>query len=499
MKKSRKIVKFRDPDLPAKVRVEDLISRMTLEEKIAQLGSIGPEKILEKGKFSSEKADKVLKHGIGQITRIAGAGALEPDEAAEAANAVQRYLKEETRLGIPAILHEECLSGFMGKRGTTYPQSIGNASSWEPELIERITTEIRSQLKAVGAHLALSPVADVARDMRWGRVEETFGEDQYLVAVMVAAYVRGLQADCPAEGIYATLKHFAGHGFSEGGRNHAPVNISPRELRENFLLPFEVGVKEADAGSIMNAYHDIDGIPCAASSRLLTDILRGEWGFDGIVVSDYFSIEMLCSDHMVARDKKEAGILALEAGLDIELPETECYGGRLLEAVNEGRISEAVIDRAVQRHLTAKFRMGLFEDDCYVQPEEVNQVFETPDQRVLAREAARKSAVLLKNEDDLLPLDKDLDSIAVVGPSADSTRLLLGDYAYSAHVDSKEDAVEIVTIREGMEAKVSSTTEIKYARGCGIMDLDRSGFDEAVIAAEESEVAVVVLGGKSGL
>lgn len=490
--------KFNDSGVPVRVRVEDLLSRMSLEEKVAQLGSVGPEKILEKGKFSPEKADKVLKNGIGQITRVAGAGALEPEDAAEAANAIQKYLKEETRLGIPAILHEECLSGFMGKRGTTYPQSIGTASTWDPELMEKITAEIRKQLRAVGAHLALSPVADVARDMRWGRVEETFGEDQYLVAMMVAAYVRGLQTDDPGKGIYATLKHFAGYSVSEGGRNHAPVNISPREFRENFLFPFEAGVNKAGAGSIMNAYHDIDGIPCAASSRLLTDILRGEWGFEGIVVSDYFSIEMLATEHMVAANKKKAGIMALEAGLDVELPETECYGERLLEAVHEGLVSVGVIDRAVRRHLTAKFRMGLFED-CYVRPQEVGKIFETPDQRSLAREAARKSAVLLKNEEDLLPLNKNIDSLALIGPSADSTRLLLGDYAYSAHVESKEDAVEIVTIREGIEEKISANVDINYARGCDIMDLDRSGFKEAVVAASDSDVAVVVLGGKSGL
>ncbi|MFW5980914.1 MAG: glycoside hydrolase family 3 protein, partial [Halanaerobiaceae bacterium] len=479
-------------------RVDNLLSQMTLEEKVAQLGSVGPAKVLEDGKFSPEKAEKVLKKGIGQITRIAGASALEPDKAAKAANKVQEYLEKNTRLGIPAMIHEECLSGYMGKGGTTYPQSIGMGSSWEPELMKEVTDEIRKQLKVMGAHHALSPLADVARDMRWGRIEETFGEDQYLVAEMVTAYVKGLQGNEPKEGIDATLKHYAGHGACEGGRNHAPVNISERELRENHLFPFEAGIREGKARSVMNAYHDIDGIPCACSKKLLTDILRGEWGFDGIVVSDYFSISLLYSDHKVAENKQIAGIKALEAGLDIELPETDCYGENLVEAVKKGLMSEAVLDEAVRRHLQAKFRKGIFENR-YVEVDKVNEVFETDKQRQLARKAACKSMVLLKNENDLLPLDKDIDSLAVIGPSADSTRNLLGDYAYSAHVESKEDAIPIVSILEGIKNKAGSGTEINYARGCGIMDLSRDGFEEAVDAASKSDLAIVAVGGRSGL
>ncbi|MFW5980841.1 MAG: glycoside hydrolase family 3 N-terminal domain-containing protein, partial [Halanaerobiaceae bacterium] len=432
------------------------------------------------------------------ITRIAGASALEPSRAAEAANKVQKFLVENTRLGIPAMIHEECLSGYMGKGGTTYPQSIGMGSTWDPDLMQEVTTEIRKQLKAMGAHHALSPLADVARDMRWGRVEETFGEDQYLVAKMVTAYVKGLQGSEPEEGIDATLKHYAGHGACEGGRNHAPVNISERELRENHLFPFEAGIRAGNARSVMNAYHDVDGIPCACSKKLLTDILRGEWDFEGIVVSDYFSIAMLYTDHNVAETKQIAGIKALEAGLDIELPETDCYGENLLKAAKAGLISEATIDEAVKRHLKAKFRKGIFENR-YVNVEEVEEVFETKEQRELARKAACESMVLLKNEDNLLPLDKEVDSLAVIGPSADSTRNLLGDYAYSAHVESKEDAIPIVSILDGIKNKVGDNTEINYARGCGIMDNSRDGFEEAVAAAEKSDLAIVAVGGRSGL
>lgn len=485
-------------DYSLEEKVDRLLEEMTLEEKVAQLGSIGPDKILEDGKFSEEKAEKYLKNGIGQITRIAGASALEPKAAAEAANKVQKYIAENTRLGIPAVIHEECLSGYMGKGGTTFPQSIGIASTWEPELLEKQTDVIRKQLRSIGAHLALSPVADVARDLRWGRVEETFGEDPYLAAEMVSSYVSGLQGDKLSEGIVATLKHFAGHSYSEGGRNHAPVNISERELRESFLFPFEAAIKTAGAGSVMNAYHDIDGIPCASSHELLTDILRGEWGFDGVVVSDYWSIKMLYNEHKVARSMQEAGIKALEAGLDIELPETECYGENLVEAVNEGLISEEVVNQAVRRHLRYKFKVNAF-DQRYVNLDKIEELFETKEQRELARESARKSMVLLKNENELLPLSKDLSSLAVIGPSADSTRNLLGDYAYSAHVDSKEDAVDIVSILDGIKAKISDDTALNYAYGCSIMDQNKDGFAEAVMTAKESEAAVVVVGGKSGL
>lgn len=492
------MTKFDLKGYTAAEKVEILISEMTLEEKVAQLGSVGPDKIMEAGKFSQQKAEKYLKNGIGQITRIAGASALEPEKAAELANQVQKYLAEETRLGIPALIHEECLSGYMGKGGTTFPQSIGIASSWEPELLKRQTDVIRKQLRSIGAHLALSPVADVARDLRWGRVEETFGEDPYLVAEMVNAYVAGLQGEKLSEGIIATLKHFAGHSYSEGGRNHAPVNLSERELRETFLFPFEAAIKTAKAGSVMNAYHDIDGIPCAASRQLLTDILRGEWGFDGIVVSDYWSIKMLYNEHKIAVDLQEAGIKALSAGLDIELPETECYGHNLVKAVKEGLISEKIIDQAVSRHLLTKFKTNIFEKR-YVNTDQINSLFETPAQRELARESARKTMVLLKNESAILPLSKQIESIALIGPSAASTRNLLGDYAYSAHVDSKEDAVDIVSIMAGIKAKISSETKLNYAAGCNIMDQNKDGFSQAVKAAQASQVAVVVVGGKSGL
>jgi len=480
-------------------KIEDLISLMTTEEKVAQLGSIMPDELIEDGEFSESKARKILSNGIGQITRAGGGSGRNPQEAAKLVNQIQSFLREETRLGIPAMIHEECLSGYMGKGGTTYPQMIGLASSWEPTLVSKITGQIQDQLTSIGAHHALSPVLDVAQDLRWGRLEETFGEDPYLVAIMGKSYIEGLQGDDPEEGIYATVKHFGGHSASEGGRNHCPVNMSKRELRENFFYPFEVAVKEGNVEAVMNAYHDIDGMPCACSKEMLTDILRGEWGFDGIVVSDYYSIRMLHTEHLVAKDKQQAGIMALEAGLDIELPFTECYGEQLITAVEKGDMSEAVLDQAVKRHLKSKYKKGLFGENVYVDESEVSQYFETPNQRDLALEAGRESIVLLKNENEFLPLENNIDSIAVIGPNANSTRNLLGDYAYPVHVESEEDTIDITTVLEGVKSKVSNETELRYVKGCDVRGEANESIEEAVAAAEASDVAVLAIGGKSGL
>jgi len=408
-------------------RVRDLVKKMSIEEKVAQLGSIPASELLEDGRFSREKASMLIGKGIGQITRLAGSreSPRDPTKIAMVANEIQRFLIEETRLGIPAIIHEECLSGLMAYGATTFPQAIGLASTWDPELVQSVASVIRRQMRAIGAHQGLAPVLDVARDPRWGRTEETLGEDQYLVASIGVAYIKGLQGDDLSFGVVATPKHFAAHGFPEGGRNCAPVHVSPRELLEVFLFPFEAAIREAEAYSLMNAYHDIDGVPCAASRELLTEILRFRWGFKGYVVSDYGAIEMLKTFHHVAADEMEAAVQALEAGIDIELPRIKCYGEPLLKAVKEGIISETIIDEAVSRVLRVKFLLGLFTNP-YVKVEEAARAFDTPEDRALALRAARESIILLKN-DGVLPLKKDLKSIAVIGPNADTTRGLLGD------------------------------------------------------------------------
>jgi beta-glucosidase len=479
-------------------KVEELLTRMTLEEKIAQLGSIPSGKLVENGKFSREKARELLKDGIGQITRVAGYAEREPEESVKIINEIQRFLKEETRLGIPAIIHEECLSGVMTKGATTFPQAIGMASTFEPEDIQRMTSIIRKEMRAFGVHQGLSPVLDIPRDPRWGRTEETFGEDPYLVSKMAESYIKGLQGEDWKEGIVATAKHFTAYGISEGGRNLGPARVSERELREVFLFPFEVAVRKANVGSIMNAYHEIDGIPCASSRFLLTKVLREEWGFKGFVVSDYSAIEMLHTFHKVAKDLKTAGIKALEAGIDIELPDIKCYGEPLLSAVREGAISMSVIDTAVARVLRAKILLGLLDDNIYGDPEKIKVVLDNPEHRGFARELARKSIVLLKNE-GILPLSKDIKTIGVIGPSADSTKNQHGDYSYTSHIAGVSDGVRTVTVLEGIKNKVSSGTTVLYAKGCELSDDSREGFKEALDIASKSDVIIAVMGENSGL
>ncbi len=510
---------YKDARQPVQARVHDLLDRMTLDEKLAQLGSAWVFQLLSEMQFDQTKAKNLLKHGIGQITRVAGASSLAPTASAELANTIQKYLRENTRLGIPAIVHEECCSGYMARNATCFPQIIGLASTWEPELAEAMATVVRTQMRSAGAHQGLSPVLDVTRDPRWGRVEETFGEDPYLVAQMGVSFVRGLQGHHWQEGVLATAKHFVGYGLPEGGMNWAPAHIPPRQLRQIFMLPFEAAVKEANLQSVMHAYQELDGIPCAASRELLTEILRGEWGFDGLVVSDYFGIEELHRTHHLTGNCQDSARLALEAGIDSELPHTNCYGDPLRQAVKAGLIDEALIDRSVARILHMKFKLGLFENP-YVDAGRTITVFDTPAQRELARQIAQKSIVLLKNENELLPLAKNLKSVAVIGPNAHTERHLIGDYAYLCHIESLiemrdrdnvfdmpvPDSIELVdafvpmkTILQTLRDRLSHHTTIYYAKGCAVTGDDASGFAEAVAAAKQAEVALLFVGGKSGL
>ncbi|WP_425498548.1 glycoside hydrolase family 3 N-terminal domain-containing protein [Haloprofundus halobius] len=480
-------------------RVDELLERMTLEEKAAQLGSVNAEELLdEDGALDESAVEEHLSSGIGHLTRIGGEGSLPPRQAAERTNELQSYLREETRLGVPAIPHEECLSGYMGPKGTTFPQMIGMASTWSPELLEEVTGTIRSQLEAIGTTHALSPVLDVARDLRWGRVEETFGEDPYLIAAMACGYVGGLQGD--GDGISATLKHFVGHGAGEGGKNRSSVNVGRRELRETHLFPFEAAVRTASADSVMNAYHDVDGVPCASDEWLLTDVLRGEWGFDGTVVSDYYSVEYLRSEHGVAADEREAGVAAVEAGIDVELPYTDCYGEHLVEAVEEGVLAEATLDRAVGRVLRAKAEGGLL-DDSTVDADAADEPFGTDEARELTTRAARESMTLLKNEGDLLPLVGDeTDSVAVVGPKADDAQELMGDYAYPAHYPEVEVEIEATTPLDAVRTRgEESGFDVLYERGCTTTGPETDGFDAATTAAADADVAVAFVGARSAV
>jgi beta-glucosidase len=508
---------YLDASLPVSERVGDLLQRMTLAEKLAQLGSLWSFELLDGAVFSDELARARLAEGVGQVTRVAGATNLRPREVAEMANRIQRFLVEQTRLGIPAILHEECLHGLLAREATCYPQSIGQAATWDASLVEQMAHQIGRRLQAAGASQGLAPILDVTRDPRWGRIEETFGEDPYLVSELGCAYVRGLQATDPdGRPVIATGKHMVGHGVPEGGFNQAPAHIGQRELHDVFLVPFEAAVKEAGLGSMMHAYDDLDGVPCVASRELLTTILRDRWGFDGLVVSDYVGIPQLVTLHRMVEDLSAAATLTLEAGLDTELPTTAAYGEPLRQALDDGRIDPSLVDRAVSRVLTAKVRLGLFEHP-YVDPSRAEAPAD--EERATALEMARRSLVLLQN-DGTLPLREGLRSIAVIGPSADSARNLAGDYAHALHIETLlemrgragvggtavPDGLEVLdefadwaTVRGAIAERLSPSTEVRFAAGCGITDGDDAGIAAAVEAAQGADVAVLVLGERSGL
>ncbi len=504
------IAAYKNPRLSVEERVANLLSRMTLEEKVAQmtcLWSNRPQKnantdfATDRGDFSPEKAAQVMKYGIGQIARQREQKG--PRDGAIFANAVQKWLIENTRLGIPAIFHDEILHGHMASGSTSFPQPISLASTWDPDFIEKVFNAGALETRARGSQQVLGPNLDVAREPRWGRTEETYGEDPFLVSRMGVAIVKALQGPGPTingDHVIATAKHFAAHGQPEGGTNIAPANYSERVLREVFLPSFKAAVKEGGVMSVMASYNEIDGVPSHASSWLLEEVLREDWGFEGSVVSDYYGITQLQDLHNVANGKEEAARLALEAGVDIELPDPDSYPF-VLKLVREGKISEASVDKAVARNLRAKFLLGLFENP-YVDPDRAVRVTNSPQHRELAAEAARRSIVLLKNENNLLPLNPArLRSIAVIGPNAD--RVHLGGYS--------DDPGRGVSVLQGITDKVGKQIKVTYAEGCKITQeggnwfadsshLSNPADDEKLIAqavesARAADVALLVLGG----
>ncbi len=520
---------YQNANEPVETRVADLLGRMTLQEKLAQLhaawlhlsedGNHRPRGDRFTGQGDAAALRAKLALGLGQITRPLGTGSVDPRAGVAALNALQRFMVQETRLGIPVMAHEECLSGLMARGGTLFPSALGYGATWNPDLIARVGAAIGAELRSVGARQGLAPVLDVARDARWGRTEETFAEDPYLTGVMATAYVRGLQgAD---RGVLATLKHYAGHSFSEGGRNHAPVHMGWRELNDDFLLPFEMAVKLANPGSVMPAYHDIDGEPLHASHHLLTQVLRDDWGFDGIVVADYIGITLLHTHHALAPDAAGSAALAFGAGLDVELPGDDCAPALAL-ALERGETEMAVIDAAVTRVLREKFRTGLFEQP-FADLDRID--LRAPATVALAREVAEQSVTILDNN-GILPL-KPQTRIALIGPTADDPLALLGDYAFPVHVivsDKAEDASEVVTLLDGFRA-VCGSRQVSYARGCHILETRGAGapvfpgdvedstrvhlpsplstgrdlIPEAVEAARAADVAVVCVGDLSGI
>ncbi|MGN6653086.1 glycoside hydrolase family 3 protein, partial [Trinickia sp.] len=523
---------YRDAAAPVAARVADLLARMTLEEKIAQLHA-GWLKLSPDGNHTWRLADfaqretgitvdQLLEHGLGQITRPLGTHTIEAHEGVRAFNALQRRMIEDTRLGIPVMSHEECLVGLMIEGATLFPAPLNYGATWDAELVEQVGREIGIQARSIGCHQGLAPVLDVSRDPRWGRTEETFGEDPYLVGALATRYVKGLQGE--RRDLLATLKHFAGHSASEGGRNHAPVHMGPREFNDIFLLPFEMAVKLANAGSVMPAYHDVDGIPCHADQTLIEGTLRRKWGFDGLVVADYAGVNLLYSHHGVADDAAKAAALAFNAGLDIELPGHEC-ALHLQTALERGDIDLSVIDAAVSRVLTAKFRLGLFEHP-YVDPDGVN--VNGAQAAAVAHRAALESIILLKN-DALLPLSPDRATrMAIIGPTADDPLALLAGYSFPVHlITAGEQARALVKTPWQAFKERFGTDRVVYAKGCDIIrerraetpvypgdvdmaraiDANRQApisrdvgqIDEAVRAAQCVDVALVFVGDLSGL
>ena len=492
---------YRDPGRPVDERVADLLGRMTVEEKVAQLEGLWKRNAqLQQpdGRFNPATAATLLSNGIGEIARpseIANPPTGTPSvrtarQEAEFVNALQKWLIDNTRLGIPAMTHEEALHGLVAPGGTHFPVPIGLASAWDPALLERIMSVAAAEARARGVQHVLSPVVDLGRDPRWGRIEETYGEDPYLVTRLGVAAVRGYQGrtlPLAKDKVYATLKHFAGHGSHEGGINTAPALIPERLLRSELLMSFEAGVKEAGAYSVMPSYNEVDGIPSHVSRWLLEDVLRREWGFQGFVASDYYAVEQLVSRHHVARDKADAAKQSLEAGVDIELPDPDGFPS-LVAMVKDGRVAEADVDRAASRVLRAKFLAGLFEQP-FVNADEAERVTNTAASQALALEAARKSIVLLKNAGGLLPLDRGkIKKLAVIGPNAKGMHL--GGYS--------KDPGRGVDILTGIQKAAGAGVEVAYAEGTRITEqpadwnADKVEFGDPVKNRERIQAAVKI-------
>jgi beta-glucosidase len=512
---------YKNPAASAASRVKDLLAHMTLEEKAAQMMCVWQEKaarlVNAQGNFDFQKAKAAFGdgQGIGQVGRPSDAGSAPATPAegknargmAELTNAIQKFFLEHTRLGIPVMFHEECLHGHAAKDGTSFPQPIGLGATFNPRLVEDLYTMTAHEARVRGTHHALTPVVDVARDPRWGRVEETYGEDPFLNTRLGIAAVRGFQGDASFKDkkhVIATLKHFAAHGQPESGQNCAPANISERVLRETFLHPFRDTIKQAGAISVMASYNEIDGVPSHASTWLLRDVLRKEWGFKGFVVSDYYAIWELSfrpdtHGHSVARDRKEACALAVKAGVNIEFPEPDCYL-HLVELVKSGVLKEKELDDLVAPMLFWKFKMGLF-DDPYVDPDEADRVVGCETNRQLALQAARETITLLKNENSLLPLNpRKLKAIAVIGPN--SHRPLLGGYSGVPKHN--------VTVLDGIKAKLGDGVKVLHCEGCKITEggswqqdevtpadpkKDRRLIAAAVKVARKADVIVLAIGG----
>jgi beta-xylosidase len=499
-----------DPGTPTGVRVAALLAELSLEEKLAQLVGVwvgvaesGEEVAPAQHEFAEPLPpwDELTKPGLGQLTRVFGTNPVDPLQGAKVLAETQRGLVANNRLGIPAMAHEECLSGFTAWRAAVFPTPLAWGAAFDPETVERMAAEVGRSMRDVGVHQGLAPVLDVVRDPRWGRTEETIGEDPYLVGLVGAAYARGLES----AGIVATLKHFAGYSASTGGRNHAPVSMGPREFADVVLPPFEMALREGGARSVMHSYADVDGVPPASDRALLTELLREDWGFQGVVVADYFGVSFLETTHGVAGSPASAAALALTAGVDVELPSVRCYGEPLAELVRAGLVDEALVDRAVIRVLRQKCELGLLDADwrpesaAVLRDEPVD--LDPPVLRDLARTMAERSVVLLDNRRSVLPLGAPAH-LAVVGPCADDVLSLLGCYSFPNHVGVRYPelplGIEVATLLEAVRAEYPAA-EVVTAKGCEVDGDDRAGIADAVAAARGADVCLAVLGDRAGL
>ncbi|MFE3032296.1 glycoside hydrolase family 3 N-terminal domain-containing protein [Streptomyces canus] len=510
---------WNDPTLSLPTRVDALIDAMTLQEKTAQLygawvgasdqgGEVAPHQ------HDMEEAvdlEALLPTGLGQLTRPFGTVPVDPALGALSLARTQARIGATNRFGIPTLAHDECLAGFAAWGATAYPVPLSWGATFDPDAVRRMAAAIGRDMRAVGVHQGLAPVLDVVRDARWGRVEETIGEDPYLVGTIGTAYVQGLES----AGIVATLKHFVGYSASRAGRNLAPSSLGPRERADVLLPPFEMAIREGGARSVMNAYTDTDGMPSAADEELLTGLLRDTWGFEGTVVADYFAIAFLKSLHGVAADWADAAGTALHAGIDVELPNVKTYGAPLAEAVADGRVPETLVDRALRRVLTQKAQLGLLDKDWNPVPAALDGAdlddpaalrgridLDGPENRSLARTIAEEAVVVLSNDGTLpLPLGGPR-RIALLGPNADEPTAVLGCYSFPLHIGVRNPGtplgIQLPTLRDTLAAEFPDA-EITFVRGTGVDDGDLSGIREAAEAARRADVAVVVLGDRAGL
>ena len=514
---TRPAAPWHDTSLDPAARADALIAAMTLREKAAQLVGVWVGASAEGGEVAPHQhemddgvsLEELLPHGLGQLTRPFGSAPVDPALGALSLLRTQRRIAAANRFGIPAVAHEECLAGFAAWGATAYPVPLAWGATFNPALVREMAARIGRDLRAVGVHQGLAPVLDVVRDARWGRVEETMGEDPYLVGTLGTAYVQGLES----AGVVATLKHFAGYSASRSGRNHAPVSMGARERGDVMLPPFEMAIRDGGVRSVMHAYTDTDGVPSAADGQLLTGLLRDAWGFTGTVVADYFAISFLTTLHGVAATLGDAAGAALAAGVDVELPTVKAFGAPLLAAVADGRVPEALLDRALRRVLAQKAQLGLLDPDWDPVPEALAGADLTDPaalrgavdldggaNRAIAREVAEQSIVLLAN-DGTLPLAAPR-RIALIGPNADTPTAVLGCYSFPVHVGAQHpgtpDGIELPTLRQALAAEFPGS-DLLTAQGASIDGPSTGGFAQAVRTARDADLVVLALGDRAGL